>query len=153
MPKCAFGLLHSCIAHLNFFRVEVIIQCSRRVFCERLTNDREWWELCGKHTLPDQNQPHLTTLTCWERSSGTAAATGSLGSHTPPCLSSAWHWSEKEEGFSSEYLLYLNWRWKGELLKVKHQISWHLVIKQTELTRPCQFDTYGELFHSGVLVW
>lgn len=53
----------------------------------------------------------LTGLTCWWRSSGTAAAIGSLGSHTPLCLSSAWHWAEGGEKRYQPAPCFI-WRWK-----------------------------------------
>lgn len=37
---------------------------------------------------------------------------------------------------------------KGWIMQSQqHQVSWHIVIKQTELTLPCQFD--AEHFHRG----
>lgn len=72
---------------------------------------------CSKHTIHNQNQSDLYRLTCWERSSGTAAATGPLGSHTLLCLTSAWHWLEKRKELSIGHTC-LSWRWKGELWKV-----------------------------------
>lgn len=132
---------------LNVYRVEVIIQWSRWVFLLRA--DKWQSSVANTHSLIQNNHmwPHslvdgvlqvlLQPPDLW------------VQTHLLVCLQLGTS-QKKEKEFSSEHLFNLSWRWKGGLLKVKHQISWHLVIKQTELALPCQFNTYGELFHGGV---
>lgn len=84
---CAFVFLT-----LNFCRMEVtfFLQSSELQVDVRQQHT---------HTI-HENEFDLLQPTCWWHSSGTAAATESLDSHTPLCLSWAWHWSLKGKEFS-----------------------------------------------------
>lgn len=120
---------------LNVYRMEVILRCFRGAIRERPDKRRSTAEMCTYLLMA------FRRYCCSHRISGFT--------HTSLLDFSLALIRKKRR--SVQYIpITPELKMKGWITQ-RDTVSWHAVIKETELTPPRHFDTCGELFHRSVL--